>query len=114
TVKISPANYQGGPHAGTPLPAGCAEVTVKYNQRRFFSSIWGSSKVPISARAVAQGEWAPSDNGFMLLAPSGTAATMSGRANIKLVDSNGNPYGTFIVDSTGPNAIKDSSSVKSV
>src|SRR4029450_1199170 len=38
TVRVSPQNYDAGPHAGTALPKGYAEVTVQYNQPRFFSA----------------------------------------------------------------------------
>jgi uncharacterized membrane protein len=55
TVNISPAKYSGGPNAGTTLPAGYAEATVTWNQQRFFSGIFGSGAIPVSARAVARG-----------------------------------------------------------
>src|SRR5262245_13995138 len=43
-----------GDHAGA---AGCIEVVVQYNQKRSFSSIYGSEKIPVRARAVAEGGW---------------------------------------------------------
>jgi len=52
-VNISPRKYSGGPNAGTPLPAGYAEATVTWYQQRFFSGIFGSGAIPVSARAVA-------------------------------------------------------------
>jgi len=52
-VNISPANYSGGPNAGTPIPLGYAEATVTWYQPRFFSGIFGSGAIPVSARAVA-------------------------------------------------------------
>ena len=54
TVNISPANYSGGPNAGTTLPPGYAEVIVTWYQQRFFSGIFGSGAIPVSARAVAR------------------------------------------------------------
>ncbi len=54
-VNISPAKYSGGPNAGTTLPPGYAEATVTWYQQRFFSGIFGSGAIPVSARAVARG-----------------------------------------------------------
>jgi len=55
TVNISPADYSGGPNAGKALPAGYAEVTVTWYQKRGFSGFLGSGAIPVSARAVARG-----------------------------------------------------------
>src|SRR5271166_5840892 len=55
TVNISPAKYSGGPNAGTTLPPGYAEATVTWYQQRFFSEIFGSGAIAVSARAVARG-----------------------------------------------------------
>src|SRR5262249_45694851 len=78
TVSIPPVsgNFVG--------KAGYVEVNVTYYQARFFSTIWRSNPIPISARAVARGQWVPGGNGFMTLAPSGTAVTMVGNANINV------------------------------
>ena len=54
TVNISPAKYSGGPNAGTTLPPGYVEATVTWYQQRFFSGIFGSGAIPVSARAVAR------------------------------------------------------------
>jgi len=53
TVNISPAKYSGGPNKGTTLPPGYVEATVTWYQQRFFSGIFGSGAIPVSARAVA-------------------------------------------------------------
>src|SRR5438105_3344121 len=52
TVNIPPAT---GPFTGK---VGYAEVTITYNQPRYFSTIWGGSTIPVSARSVARGRWA--------------------------------------------------------
>jgi hypothetical protein len=99
TVNIPPTS---GDHVGV---AGYAEVIVQYNRSRFFSSLWGSASIPISARAVARGQWAngsPTGGSadFLLLASSGTAITGKGGGN------SGGLYlssGHFVVNSTGPN-----------
>src|SRR5438874_1369584 len=45
------------------LRAGYVEVVITWNENRLFSGIWGTSKVPVKARAVARGQWLPSPNG---------------------------------------------------
>jgi hypothetical protein len=99
TVRVYPNNYLGGTHAGTQVPAYYAEVTVTYNQARFFSSMWGSSSVPISARAVARGQWTASGPAILALDPtdSGTILTT----------------GNGAIDVTGGGSIVDNSSSSS-
>ncbi|WP_422931162.1 DUF7305 domain-containing protein [Singulisphaera sp. PoT] len=74
TINIPPTS---GIFAGV---SGYAEVTVKRNQPRTFSAIWGSGTLPITARAVARGTFAPySTAGILLLDPSSAGAlTVSG------------------------------------
>jgi Flp pilus assembly protein TadG len=55
TVNLPPNNYLGGPNKGTALPNGYVEVSVQLNQKRLFSSLFGSSTLPVQARAVAKG-----------------------------------------------------------
>jgi hypothetical protein len=102
TVRVYPASYQGGPNAGTQVPAGYAEVTVTYNQARFFSSMWGSSSIPISARAVARGKWDASDPAILALNPTADGAlTATGNGSISVtrtVEATGT--GNIIVDSS--------------
>jgi len=64
TVNIPPAS---GPFKDK---LGYAEVYVTYNQPRYFSTIWGSATVPVTARAVAMGKWAGTGNGVIVLDPS--------------------------------------------
>jgi Flp pilus assembly protein TadG len=98
TVNVSPNNYQGGPNAGTKIPAGYVEVIVTYNQPRYFSGVWSSDTIPVSARAVARGSYTPGSAGILLLEPHGTALTISGLATI------GVPYGSFVANSDGSTA----------
>ncbi len=67
TVSISPQKYQGGPNAGKTLPAGYVEVIVQYNAGRLFSGVFGAGAVPVRARAVARGQWAPIPNKVLSL-----------------------------------------------
>ena len=53
TVRTSPDAYSGGPNAGMPLPDGYAEVSVQYNQKRYFSALMGTEQHP----RAAPGRW---------------------------------------------------------
>ncbi len=107
TVRVNPANYLGGPNAGTTVPAGYAEVTVTYNQARFFSSIWGSSSIPISARAVARGLWVDSSPAILALNPTASGAlTATGNGTISVTrDAGTTAGGNIIVDSNSSSGI---------
>ena len=63
TVKIY-IPPQSGPFSGQ---IGYAEIIITYYQPRYFSAIWGSVKIPITARAVARGRWAGSGDGIIVL-----------------------------------------------
>ncbi len=94
TVNISPADYSGGPNAGKALPAGYAEVTVTWYQKRGFSGFLGSGAIPVSARAVARGVVQPSQPAVLLLSPNASSAlTVTG--------------GSVVVDSTAANPTAD-------
>jgi hypothetical protein len=67
TVRTSPETYTGGPNQGKPLPRGYVEVSVQYNQPRYFSAIFGDGAIPVPARAVARGNWEPSFIGIHVL-----------------------------------------------
>jgi Putative Flp pilus-assembly TadE/G-like len=85
TVHVSPERYMGGPHQGQTLPRGYAEVFVQRNQKRYFSSIIGSGTIPITARAVARGQWVPAKVGIHVLdlhAPSALRSTGNGTATV--------------------------------
>lgn len=96
TVTFSPGVFQGGPNAGTPIQPGHVEVIIQYNQKRSFSSIFGSSDLPVTARAVARGKASQGNSGvgILLLNPVAQGAlTITGSAAMKVkgrvvVDSN--------------------------
>jgi Flp pilus assembly protein TadG len=67
TVRTSPAAYSGGPNQGQPLPKGYVEVSVQYNHGRYFSRVVGMGSIPVKARAVARGSWAPANVGIHVL-----------------------------------------------
>ena len=82
TVSIPPKT---GSFAGK---AGYAEVTITYNQPRYFSRVFGSSSIPISARAVAQGRWNAPNAGILVLNPTGSGAlTDTGGGTITVTGS---------------------------
>ena len=88
TVNISPAKYSGGPNAGTTLPPGYAEATVTWYQPRFFSGIFGSGAIPVSARAVARGVRPLSGPHSSRFPPRGVSrVVVRGRMNQGLGDS---------------------------
>jgi hypothetical protein len=85
TVRVSPQNYASGSRAGAALPKGQAEVTVRYNQPRYFSKVLGTGDLPVTARAVSRGKWEPSFVGIHVLdlhAPSALRGTGGGLANV--------------------------------
>ena len=67
TVRVNPQTYLDGPNKGTTVPKGYVEVTVQYNQPRYFSAVIGSGAIPVSARAVARGKWEPAFVGIHVL-----------------------------------------------
>lgn len=64
TINIPPTSgtFQG--------QAGYAEAIIEARKHRYFSSIWGSDRLPVSARAVARGRWPEYRDGILLLHPS--------------------------------------------
>jgi Flp pilus assembly protein TadG len=107
TVRRSGEKYLGGPHAGTTVPAGYVEVTVTYNQGRFFSSLWSSSTISVSARAVARGQWVASSPAILVLAPTGSGTlNTNGNGDITVSRATGTTSGgNIIVDSNSSSAI---------
>src|SRR5262245_56289860 len=61
TVNIPP---QTGDHVGQ---ACYAEVTVQYRQPRFFSGLFGTESIPVTARAVSRGQWTSFNDGILVL-----------------------------------------------
>jgi hypothetical protein len=68
TVNIPPL---GGKFIGQ---AGYVEVIITYNQPRFFSGVIDSGPIPVKARAVARGLWAPVNDGIIVLHPTQSAS----------------------------------------
>lgn len=60
-----------GDHVGR---AGYVEVVIQYNQKRNFSSIYGTQRIPARARAVAEGGWKAGTMGILLLDPTSSGA----------------------------------------
>ena len=63
-VNIPPAS---GAFAGR---QGYVEVIVTTQQKRYFSRILGKGDLPVGARAVAEGRWAPFKTGILVLDPT--------------------------------------------
>ena len=106
TVNIPPlaGNFVGN--------AGCVEVIVTYNMQRGFSAIFGSGTIPVSARAVAQGQPVPGADGqglpgILLLGNTGTTLSGVGNGTVSVTDAPGytGSGGSVYVDSNGPNAV---------
>jgi hypothetical protein len=64
TVNIPP---KSGQSLGR---TGAAEVLITYNQARFFSKIWGSAALKVTARAVGRGSYTPAAPGILILDPT--------------------------------------------
>jgi hypothetical protein len=93
TVNIPPLS---GPFAGQP---GYAEVYVNYNQKRYFSRLFGSDDVPIQCRAVSQGMWSAPKMGILVLDPTQPGAmNVTGGGNVSVTGA------SLIIDSNAPNA----------
>jgi len=67
SMRFSPQLYADGPDKGKMIPTGYVEVILRYNQKRYFSLVFGSAPVPIIARAVARGTWQAGRNGIHVL-----------------------------------------------
>jgi hypothetical protein len=79
TVNIPPASgtYQG--------QDGYVEVLITYYQPRFFSSVFDSGTLPVTARAVARGAWAVPKDGVIVLDYSGKG-TLNDQGNGAFTD----------------------------
>src|SRR5262245_23231716 len=107
TVQPSPMPYTDGPNKNLPLPKGYVEVTVQYNQPRYFSAIIGTGAIPVKARAVARGRWEPSMVGIHVLdlyakgalnSVGGSAATVTGGA--KVIVNSSDPEAAITIGGT--------------
>ena len=91
TVNIPPLE---GPFAGKP---NYAEVIVRYSQKRYFSSIFGSTNITVTARAVAEGGWKAASNGILVLDPTAPGSlTDTGNGTVTVQGA------SLIVDSSAP------------
>ncbi len=100
TVNIPPAAPSA--FAGQ---SGCVQVVVQFNQPALFSAIWGVQTLPITVEAVAQTTMAPyTTAAILLLAPSGTAMTLSGSTQVVAVN------GGIMVDSASSMSVISSGS----
>jgi hypothetical protein len=86
-----------GDHVGKP---GFVEVVIQYNQKRNFSSIYGNDRIPVRARAVAEGSWQGANAGILLLDPSRSGSlTVTGNGTMNVTNA------PLIVDSSAADAI---------
>jgi hypothetical protein len=84
-----------GDHVGQ---AGYIEVAIQYNQKRHFSSIYGTQSIPVPARAVAEGGWRSGKTGILILDPTAPGAlTVNGNGSVSVIGA------PLIVDSNAPN-----------
>jgi hypothetical protein len=81
---------------------GFIEVTLTYNQPRFFSGIFGSAPIPVYARAVARGAWVAPNVGVIVLNYTGRA-TLNAQGNGAFTET-GAPV---IVNSNNASAVVD-------
>jgi hypothetical protein len=94
-LNVSPAVYAGGPNKGQVIPAGYAEAIISYGQKRYFSSLYGTTTVAVQARAVARGLWKAGNNGILVLNPTDSGAlTDVGNGSLTVVGA------SLIVDSS--------------
>jgi Putative Flp pilus-assembly TadE/G-like len=94
TVNIPPVT---GDHVGQ---AGYAEVTITYKQPRYFSRIWSTQDLPVTARAVARGRWSTFKDGIIVLDLSASEALKAnGGGTVSVTNAD------IIVNSNDPQAI---------
>jgi hypothetical protein len=101
TVNIPPTS---GQFTNTATYLGYVEVIVTWNQPRYFSGIFGSGTIPVSARAVARGKAALVPVNILTLSPSGNDLSLSGSGSSMTVP------GAIIVDSNSSSALSTNSS----
>lgn len=86
--------------------AGYAEVTIAYEQPRYFSRIWGSAPTTVVARAVARARWGGTNIGVLVMDPtSKDALNASGTGSITVTGGTaGSPGAAVIVNSDNTTA----------
>ncbi len=98
TVNIPPTS---GPFNGQ---RNYAEVSIEYRQTRYFSGVFGSGHLPILARAVSRGKWAPPRDGIIVLDKNDRGALTidgGGTQNVTALMTNA----PVIVNSSDPEAM---------
>ena len=84
----------------SPVPPGYAEVVIQFSQPRYFSRIWGTAAVPITAYAVAQAQWAAAKGGIIVLDPTAAGSLRSsGNGTARVTGA------SVIADSNNSNAV---------
>ena len=87
---------------------GTVEVVVTHNQPRWFSRLWGSSDLPVTARAVARVRSFSQGNGVIILEEQDDQA-LYGRGGGRLVVNDGgvtvNSSGTSAAETNGENTV---------
>jgi hypothetical protein len=94
-VNIPPLS---GDHVGQ---AGYAEVIITQHQQRAFSAVWSNAAVTVKARAVARGQWVPTNNGIIVLDPSSSGALTdngggAGAATGRIIVNSSSPSGAIV------------------
>src|SRR2546427_303305 len=80
--------------------AGYVEVVIQYNQKRNFSSIYGSERIAVRAGSVAEGGWRAGKAGILLLDPTASASlNVVGNGTMNVVGA------PLIVDSSAADAV---------
>jgi hypothetical protein len=92
TVNIPPLS---GPFTGK---LGYVEVIIVYHQPRYFSTIWGTDTLPVTARSVAVGRWIGTNKGIIVLDPTVKDAFVTSGGSSVVVNGNA----SVIVDSSNP------------
>lgn len=110
TIKIGPSDSpvvpskticQGG-DITMPLRKNYIEVIVVYQQKQYFSTIFGITTVKITGRAVARGGSGVSVDGILTLNPTAAGSlTISGGANLTVTGDSGSGTVAVIVNSNG-------------
>ncbi len=85
TINIPPQESQSRLNG----QIGHAEVIVSFRQERYFSAVFGSSTLPVRARAVARGRYPIVDDGIIILDPDTKAALNShGNGTVRVSGAN--------------------------
>jgi hypothetical protein len=99
TATTWPNLYQGGPLAGTQIPRSYVEVIINSTQQRYFSAVWGTDNLRVTARAVARGQYHPAAPGILVLDPTdNNTLDLTAAGNVTVTNG-----GAITVDSQSAN-----------